>query len=101
MSADSNVSEGGLRLLSILEALCGYAANGATNSDLAQAVKTSPPNVTRAMAVLITKGWARKSEDTGRFYPTSQYTRQCFRVLDDFERLENRISDTKRSMTGR
>lgn len=100
MSAQ-DVSEGGLRLLSLLEALCGYAANGATNSDLAQAVKTSPPNVTRSMSVLIAKGWARKSEDTGRFYPTSQFTRLSFRVLDDFERLESRISDTKRSMTGR
>lgn len=97
----TDVSEGGLRLLHLLEALCGYAANGATNSDLAHAVKTSPPNVTRSMAVLIAKGWARKSEDTGRFYPTSQFTRLSFRVLDDFERLESRISDTKRSMTGR
>jgi DNA-binding IclR family transcriptional regulator len=96
-----DVSGSGLRLLNLLEALCGYAANGATNTDLAHAVKTSAPNVTRGMAVLIAKGWARKSEDSGRFYPTTQYTRQCFRVLDDFERLENRISDTKRSMTGR
>lgn len=89
------------RALQLAEVLCGYAANGASNGDLANALKTSPPNVTRTMAELIAQGWARKSEDTGRFYPTTHFTRMCFRVTDDFDRLTARTEDLRRSMTGR
>ena len=88
-----------LRTLDVLEALCGYAATGATNGELAKAASTTAPNITRAMALLIAKGWARKSEDTGRFYPTPQFTRMCFRVLADFDRLQQRIDDQRHSMT--
>lgn len=97
MSDDRN---GARRTLDVLEALAGYAATGATNGDLAQATRATPTQITRAMADLIDKGWARKSEDTGRFYPTSAFTRLTFRVLSDFERLETRTADLKRSMTG-
>lgn len=91
---------GTARVLAVLEALCGYAANGASNSDLAKAIKATPPQITRAMAPLLACGWARKAEDTGRFFPTAQFTRLTFRVLEDFQRLEDRISNTRRSMTG-
>lgn len=86
-------------VLNVLEALCGYAANGARNVDLVEQVRTSAPQVTRVLAVLIDKGWARKSE-SGRFFPTPAFTRLSFRVLADFDRLETRIQDTKRAMTG-
>ena len=88
-----------LRTLDVLEALTGYAASGATNADLAQAARTSPADISRITQLLISKGWARKSEDTGRFYPTPQFTRMCFRVLADFDRLQQRIDDQRHSMT--
>ena len=88
------------RLLDVLEALCGYAANGASNSDLAACCRMTPTQVTRAMQRLIAKGWARKSEENGRFFPTPQFTRLSFRVLADFDRLMQRVEDAKRSMTG-
>jgi DNA-binding IclR family transcriptional regulator len=96
MSAARNLT---LRTLDVLEALAGYAANGASNADLAHAAQTSPADISRITKLLITKGWARKSDDNGRFYPTAQFTRLAFRVLADFERLENRIADQRRSMT--
>ena len=86
-------------MLTVLEALTGFAATGAKNSDLVALVKTSAPNITRVLAILTTKGWARKS-DNGRFYPTPAFTRLAFRVLSDFERLETQAADTKRAMTG-
>lgn len=98
MSADDR--NGARRTLDVLEALTGYAATGATNGDLAQATRATPTQITRAMADLIDKGWGRKDEDTGRFYPTTSFTRLTFRVLNDFERAETRIADLKRSMTG-
>jgi len=89
-----------LRTLDVLEALCGYAASGATNSELAQAAKTSAPNITRAVAQLIAKGWARKSEENGRFYPTAAFTRLTFRVTADLDRVQNRLDDQRRAFTG-
>jgi hypothetical protein len=89
-----------LRTRDVLEALCGYAASGATNSELAAAAKTSPPNITRAMAQLIEKGWARKDEATGRFFPNPAFTRLAFRVMADFDRMATRLDDQRRAYTG-
>lgn len=98
-AADNTDSKGAGLVLDVLEALCGFAAAGATNTDLAQAVKTSPPQITRAMAKLIEKGWARKAEN-GRFFPTPAFARLSFAVLADFDRLQTRMDDAKRAMTG-
>lgn len=97
MSSDDN--KGSMLVMNVLEALCGFAASGARNSDLVELVQTSAPNITRVLSQITAKGWARKSEN-GRYYPTPAFTRLSFRVLGDFERLEARTADTKRSMTG-
>ena len=97
MNDDRNLT---LRTLDVLEALCGYAATGATNGELAKAANTSPANITRAMAQLIAKGWARKGEDTGRFYPQPEFTRLTFRVTADLARVQTRLDDQRRALTG-
>ena len=74
------------RVLDLLEALCGYAACGASNGELARAVRCTPSHITRDMAQLIEKGWVRKSEETGRFYPTPAFMRLTFRVMADLDR---------------
>ena len=88
------------RLLDVLEALCGYAANGASNSDLAACCRMTPTQVTRAMQRLIAKGWARKSEENGRFFTNPQFKRFSFRVKAYIDRHIKRVEDAKRSMTG-
>ena len=88
-----------LRTLDVLEALTGYAASGATNAELAHAARTSPADISRITQLLISKGWARKSEDTGRFYPTAQFTRLTFRVAADFDRVQAQLEDRRRSMS--
>lgn len=100
MSEDTKTSANVQRVLDVLEALTGYANTGATNKDLADAVRTTAPNITRAMASLLAKGWARKSEENGRFYPTAQFTRLSFRVMADFERAQARLNDSRNAMTG-
>jgi len=97
---DTTDSKGAGLVLDALEALCGFAATGATNLDLAQAVKTSPPQITRAMAKLIDKGWARKNTENGRFYPAPAFTRLTFSVLADLQRAETKLADLKQAMTG-
>lgn len=98
--AADDYNKGALLVLNVLEVLCGYAAHGAKNSELATELKTSASNITRILGVLIDKGWARKS-DNGRFYPTPEFTTLTFRVLTDFERMEAHTQDSKRAMTGR
>lgn len=90
-----------IRTLHALEALCAFAATGAGNKDLAALVRTSPSNITRALDVLIQKGWARKDDVTGRFYPTPHFTRLSFAVLSDFERSKQKLDDQFTSMTGK
>ena len=89
-----------LRTLDVLDALCGYAASGATNGELAQATRCTPSQVTRCMALLVAKGWARKSAETGRFYPAPAFTRLIFRVTADMDRLQTRLDDQRRALTG-
>ncbi len=89
-----------LRTLDVLEALCGFAARGASNAELAQAAQTSAPNITRAMAQLIAKGWAKKDEESGRFFPQAAFTRLAFRVTADFDALARRHDDRRRALTG-
>ena len=89
-----------LRTLDVLEALCGFAARGASNAELAQAAQTSAPNITRAMAQLIAKGWALKDEESGRFFPQPAFTRLAFRVMSDFDALIRRHEDRRRALTG-
>jgi DNA-binding IclR family transcriptional regulator len=82
-----------VRLLDVLEALCGYVVRGASNADLAKAVNTTPSAVTRDMAQLIEKGWARKDAVTGRFHVTAHFTRLTFAVLGDFDSAKRRLDE--------
>ena len=98
-SSDDKSSSLVLRVLNVLEVLTGFAAIGASNKDLADALRTTPSHITRAVQCLIAKGWARKSEENGRFYPTAAFTRLSFRVQADFDRAQDRLADTRRAMT--
>lgn len=100
MSRTTEAGGSAIRVLIVLEALCGYAVTGASNKDLALATELDPSAITRCCATLIEKGWARKSEETGRFYPTHQFTRLAFRVLDDIKRAETRLADQRHALTG-
>ena len=100
MSTTPATTKSAQPVLLVMEALCGYAEQGATNKDLAEACKTTAVVITRATQTLIAFGWCRKSEETGRFYPTHQFTRLAFRVLDDIQRAEQRLQDQRQALTG-
>jgi DNA-binding IclR family transcriptional regulator len=93
-------SKGAGLVLDVLQALCGFAATGATNKELALVVKTSAPQITRCMGTLIDKGWARKNLENGRFYPRPEMAQATYlQVLGDFQRAESRAADLKQAMT--
>ncbi len=89
-----------LRALDLLEALCGFAIRGASNAELAAATGSAPHHVTRDIAHLIAKGWAKKDEATGRFHPTSAFSRLAFRVLAELDAAQQRLDDRRRALTG-
>ena len=89
------------RTLTVLEALAGYAAQGARNKELAAACSMSEVEVTRSLALLIEQGWASKSSESARYYPTDRFARLIVRVVDDFEAAQQRLSDMRHSFVGR
>ncbi|MCD2164676.1 IclR family transcriptional regulator [Comamonas koreensis] len=100
MSSVPNTTKAAEPVLQVLDALAHFAATGATNKDLAEACKTTAVVVSRATATLISYGWCRKSEESGRFYPTPKFMRLTFACMDDFQRAEKRLQDQRLSMTG-
>lgn len=88
-----------LPILRCVEVLSGAAVQGMSNKDLAGALHTSPANVTRYLATLAEAGWARKDDATGRFHPTAHVAQLFGRVMHDFARAEQRLSDLKTSFT--
>ena len=99
MSSTPATTKSAQPVLLVMEALCGYAEQGATNKDLAEACKTSAVAITRATQTLIAFGWCRKSEETERFYPTARFSRLSFKVADSFDRKQRQLDDRRHSMT--
>ena len=88
------------RVLTTLEVLCGFAERGASNKDLCEATGHAAPQVSRDMAELIAYGWARKSDETGRFFLLPRFAQLSFKVAADFESAARRLDDRKHAMTG-
>ena len=99
MSSTPAATKSAQPVLQVMEVLCGYAEQGATNKDLAEACKTSAVVITRATQTLIAFGWCRKSEETERFYPTARFSRLSFKISDSFDKAQRRLDDRRHSMT--
>lgn len=99
MSSTPATTKSAQPVLLVMEALCGYAEQGASNKDLAEACKTTAVVITRATQTLIAFGWCRKSDETERFYPTAKFTRLTFLVADSFNRKQRELDDRRHSMT--
>lgn len=87
------------KVLEVLDALSHYAVKGVSNTQMAQRLKLNASTVTRAMGVLIEKGWARKDHATGHFHPTPQMGRVFGNVLADLDRAENAVSEIRNNFT--
>lgn len=99
MSRNDDERGAAAKVLEVLEALSGYAVSGVSNTALARRLAMSAPNVTRAIGVLVEKGWARKDEVTGHFHPTPRMGRVFGRVLADIDRAEQELSETRHNFT--
>jgi DNA-binding IclR family transcriptional regulator len=88
------------KMLDMVEALAAYPVTGISNSSLAKHLGCPPSWVTINMATLITKGWARKDEGNGLFYPTPAMGRVFGRVMADISAAEQRLADIKHNFAG-
>jgi DNA-binding IclR family transcriptional regulator len=88
-----------IKVLHVLDALAGYAVNGVSNTMLAARLNIPPSAITRAIDVLIQKGWARKDETTGHFHPTPRMARVFGQVLADLDRAEQALADIRHNFT--
>lgn len=93
MNVNKDHVSAAMRVLDVLDALSGYAVNGVGNVALSEQLGISNSNVTRAVQVLIEKGWARKDEVTGRFHPTPRMGQVFGKVLTDITRAKQQLAD--------
>ena len=88
-----------IKVLEVLDALSGYAVTGVSNTALSKQLNLTASAITRAMGVLIEKGWARKDETTGHFHPTPRMGRVFGRVLADLDRAEQPLATIRHNFT--
>ncbi len=89
------------KVLDVLEALAGYAAQGVSHSSLCKGLEAEPAFISRTMKTLVDKGWARKCEESGMFFPTPRMGQVFGRVLASFDASERSFADLKSSFTAR
>lgn len=87
------------KILDVLDALSGFTVHGVSNTALSKQLNLSASAITRAMGVLIEKGWARKDDTTGLFHPTPRMGQVFGRVLSDISQAETRLQDIKHNFT--
>ena len=88
------------RCLTVLEALASSAQRGASNAELAAACGLSAVNVSRACDELAACGWARKNQETGRYYPTPAFGRLAYQIDRDFGRARQELDDRYSALRG-
>jgi DNA-binding IclR family transcriptional regulator len=99
MMVKKNPLHSALKVLDVLEVLSSYAASGVSNTAIAKQLDIDPSAVTRATRVLQKKGWARKDETSGHFFPTPRAGQVFGRILADFSRAESELSNLKHNFT--
>ena len=88
-----------MKVLDALDYIAGFAVTSVSNTTLSKQLGLPPSSTTRAMQMLIDKGWARKDETTGHFHPTPRMGRVFGRVLADLDRAEQVIAEVRHNFT--
>lgn len=88
------------KMLDMVEALSAYPVSGVSNTTLCKQLDCSASWVSQNITTLIKKGWARKDESNGLFYPTPAMGRVFGRVMADISAAEQRLYDIKHNFSG-
>ncbi len=82
-----------MRVLNLAETLCGFVQHGISNKALAALTQTTPVQVSKDIAFLVSKGWARKDEKSGHFHPTPEMAHIFGRVAADLARAQKDVEE--------
>lgn len=93
----ARISTGSLSTLKVMTALAGHAVAGASNAELAAALKMTPSMVNRCVNTLIHAGLARKL-DTGRFAPTPRFAALSRAVDQQVETAKDRLAEMEQNI---
>lgn len=88
-----------MRVLDVIELISGFAVSGVSNKSISATLDINPANTTRIMQLLIDKGWARKDEKTGHFFPTPRMADVFGRVLADISRAKQQLADIEHNFS--
>lgn len=98
MSADKD-TRSAMKVLDALDFIAGFAVTGASNTAISKQLGLNQSSTTRAMQMLIDKGWARKDEATGHFHPTPRMGQVFGRVLADIARAKQELADIEHNFS--
>jgi DNA-binding IclR family transcriptional regulator len=83
------------RALRVLKALRGHSLTGLSNKELAEGLRESPPNVTRALQDLEAEGLATKL-DTGRWALSVAMLQLAHAYTAEVDAMQGRIVEMSR-----
>jgi DNA-binding IclR family transcriptional regulator len=87
-----------MRSHKIVELLAGRFYDGMGTKELADAIGTSPPNISRDMRVLTDLGYAHKL-DNGRWSLTTRILGVIQAYQTHYNNLQNRMAESARNIT--
>ncbi len=88
------MSKSAERVLDILKLLKGHSLNGLSNSEIAKALGEHPVNVSRAVAVLESKGLATRLE-TGRWAHSVSMLQIAVAHMSEMDHAEQRLGELR------
>ncbi|URX63276.1 ArsR family transcriptional regulator [Luteibacter anthropi] len=95
MSGTNYINAAQQRVLKLLGLLCGNEVHGLAPGEIAQALRTSPSNVTRDLANLREAGFAEPL-DNGRWRVTPRMGQFALRILSALDDAGRRVEEVRR-----
>lgn len=89
---EQNANAAAARVLRILAILPGHALTGVSNKALAQALDTSPANISRALATMEREGFAQRL-DNGLWGPSVKLLALCMAYAQHTDNIKRRAEE--------
>ena len=90
----TGVNKSAQKVLKVLKALRGHSLNGLTNQQLAEQLRESPSQITRALQTLVEEGLATQNTD-GSYSLSISMLKIANAHADEIQRAEARIAEFK------
>lgn len=89
------------KVLQVLDLLSQNFVHGLTASDIAEATRLSPSNVTRYVQTLEASGWAERIPETNRIRASLRFAQRAEQIRSDLEQAQRRLSELQTRVQSR